>query len=122
MLKNRYKIMTYPFYDSSGLANYINIFHKAEIQMVILSGLTFLNPNWIKGYKKTQTFSFQVFCNFVKKNYDSQMAILRPFLFFYISNSIGIFYKIEVQTVIFRCLLCLNVDLIKRYNMILVKM
>ena len=67
MLKNRYKIMTYPFYDSSGLANYINIFHKAEIQMVILSGLTFLNPNWIKGYEKNTNFFISSFLQFCKK-------------------------------------------------------
>ena len=30
--------------------NYINIFHKTEIQMVILSCLVCKNLNWIKSY------------------------------------------------------------------------
>ena len=122
MLKNRYKIMTYPFYDSSGLANYINIFHKVEIQMVILSGLTFLNPNWIKGYEKNTNFFISSFLQFCKKKLRFTNGHFTTISVFFISNCIGIFYKIEVQTVIFRCLLCLNVDLIKHYNMILVKM
>ena len=35
----------------SGLnfANYMKIFHKAEIQTVILRCIVFLNPNWIKS-------------------------------------------------------------------------
>ena len=127
---------------------------------------------------KTQTFSFQVVCNFVKKPlkiYDSQMAILRPFLFvFLFPTALEYFTKLRfrrsfsgaycsgvfstgatgaIAPVILRKrliapavstrngkillklstlnikilntplnLLCLNVDLIKRYNMILVKM
>ena len=53
--------------QGSGFANYINIFHKAEIQMVILSGLTFLNPDWIKGYKKNTNFFISSFLQFCKK-------------------------------------------------------
>jgi hypothetical protein len=39
------------FTTTSGhfFANYMNIFHKTEIQMVILRCLVCLNPSWIKS-------------------------------------------------------------------------
>ena len=65
--------------------------------MIILRGLTFLNPNWIKSYEiKHKLFHFKLLAKKTLKIYDSQMAILRPFLFFFISNCIGIFYKIPL--------------------------
>ena len=49
--KKYWKYMTH-FRTISGplLANYIKIFHKSEVQMVILRCLVCLNPNWIKSY------------------------------------------------------------------------
>ena len=41
----------WPFYDHFWpfFANYMNIFHKNEIQMVILRCIVGLDPNWIKS-------------------------------------------------------------------------
>ena len=41
----------WPLYDHFWpfFANYIKIFHKTEIQTVILRCLVCLNPNWIKS-------------------------------------------------------------------------
>ena len=44
----------WPFYDHilSFLANYIFIFHKTEIQTVVLRCLMSLNLNWYRSYDK----------------------------------------------------------------------
>ena len=50
------------FYDHIRpfFANYINIFQKTEIQMVILRCLTVLNPNWFTSYDtKSKYFYFR---------------------------------------------------------------
>ena len=39
-------------------ANYINIFHKIELQMIILMCLTYLNPFWIKSFDVKYIFGF----------------------------------------------------------------
>ena len=48
------------------------IFHKTEIQMVILRCLTVLNLNWLKSYglrcSKKQIFKFPFFCDIVQKH------------------------------------------------------
>ena len=47
-------------------ANYMSIFHKSEVQMVILRCLTGLNSDWFKSYDtKCKYFHFWFFCNFV---------------------------------------------------------
>ena len=52
--KQIWKLMTHkwPFLDHFGncFANYIKIFHKTEVQMVILRCLACLNLSWIKRY------------------------------------------------------------------------
>ena len=50
--------------------NYNKIFHKTEVQTVILKCLTCLNPNCIKSNAilKHFFFHFLYFCKFVKKN------------------------------------------------------
>ena len=42
----------WPFFDRlwSFFGNYIDIFHKTEIQTIILRCLVCLNLNWIKSY------------------------------------------------------------------------
>ena len=49
------------------------------------------------------------------------MAILRPFLVIFFANYIDDFHKTEYQTVIFRCLTCLNLYWIKSYDILLDK-
>ena len=70
---------------------------------------------------KTQ---FPVFCNFVKKNTENLWHInghFRTISGHFLANYMKIFHKKEVQTVILRCLLCLNPNWIKSYDIILVK-
>ena len=69
-IKKQTKLWVGHFMTISGhfLANYINIFHKIELQTIILMCL-----NMLKSYldqklqHETQLFSFPIFCNFVKK-------------------------------------------------------
>ena len=61
--------------------NHIDIFHKSEIQMIILKCFTCLNPNLFKSYDINQKYVH--ICYFVKKElkiYVSKVANLRPFL------------------------------------------
>ena len=48
--------------------NYMTIFHKTEVQTVILRCLTGLNHDWFKSWLKMQIFLFPFFCNIVEKN------------------------------------------------------
>ena len=55
-------------FSSHFSANYTSIFHKTEVQTVILRCWTGLNPNWFKSYDtKRKYFSFCIF-RFCKKN------------------------------------------------------
>ena len=62
--------------------NYINIFHKTEIQMVILSCLRSPNLNWNKNYdkkyktQKTQKMKISVFVQNRKKKRNGNIFIL----------------------------------------------
>ena len=56
-----------PFYDHIWpfFANYMFIFHKTEVQTVILKYLTSLNPNWFKSYdtkRKNARNTYECFC------------------------------------------------------------
>ena len=63
---------TWPFF-----ANYMCIFHKTEIQMVILRCLTSLNLNWYKSYDtKCKFFHFRFFA-ILYKNTFAFFAFLR---------------------------------------------
>ena len=101
------------------LANYINIFHKIELPTIILMCLTCLNLVWIKSY---DIFSFPVFYHFVKKKYWKFMthkwSSWDNFWPFFGQLHENISQKKEVQTVILRCLVCLNLNWIKSYNLI----
>ena len=50
--KLKFKFQKWPFYSHfwSFFGNYIKIFHKIEIQTVILTCLVCKNLNWIKSY------------------------------------------------------------------------
>ena len=48
-------------------ANYINIFHKAEVLMNIFRWQKYLNLNWIKDYNRKHNFSWFHFFQFCKK-------------------------------------------------------
>ena len=84
-----------------------------------------LNPNWIQSYDlKHKYFRDLGFCNFVRKNNEKFRLINGHFMTIsgqFFANYIKIFHKTEVQTVILRCLLSLNLNLIKSHYIILVK-
>jgi hypothetical protein len=102
-------------------ANYINIFHKIELQMVILMCPTCQNLIGIKSCYIKHNFLF--FANF-KKNTENLWHInghFRTISGHLLANHIIIFYETEVQTVILSCLVYLNPNWIKSYKIILVK-
>ena len=119
--------------------NYLRVGH-----FMTLSGLFFcqlpyyLSKNWgsddhfdvlnlPKSYLEQRLLhktQFPVFCNFVRKNTENLWLInghFRTISGHFLANYIKIFHKKEVQTVILRCLVCLNLNWIKSYNLILVK-
>ena len=87
------------------LANHINIFHKIELQMVILMYPTCLNLIGIKSWYIKHNFLF--FCNFVKK-FLKINGHFRTISGHFLANHIKIFHQTEVQTVILSCLVYLN--------------
>ena len=95
-------------------AKYINIFHKTGVQTKILGCLTCLNINWIKSYDiKHIFFSFLGVFNFGRKKNENLLLISGHFttIFGHFSASyIKIFHKTGFQTVILRCLVCLNLN------------
>jgi hypothetical protein len=81
--------------------------------MVILKGSMCLNPNWIKIYDINHKFFNKCVFQFWKKKNENLSFKNGHFLticgHFY-GNYIDIFYKTEIQTVILRCLVCLNLN------------
>ena len=74
-----------------------------------------------KLWHKTQ---LPVFCNFVKKNTDNLWLINGHFTTIsghFLANYIKIFQKTEIQTVILRCFVGLNLNWIKSYGITLVQ-
>ena len=73
---------------------------------------------------KTQFFSFPGVFNFERKKIEKLPLINGHFMTIsghFSASYIEIFHKTEVQTVILRCLVCLNLNWIQSYNIILVK-
>ena len=105
----------------SFFTSYIDIFYKTKVQTVILRCLTSLNLNWIKSYymnHKNCVFQFW------KKKTENLSFKNSPFWTIcghFFGNYIDIFHKTEIPTVILRCIVCRNLNWIKSYNKILVK-
>ena len=87
-------------------------------------------PNMPKSYldqklwHKTHFFHLLVFAILQKKNPENLWFInghLGTISGHFLANYMKIFHKKEVQTVILRCLVCLNLNWIKDYDIILVK-
>ena len=126
MHKKQTKLRVDPFMTISGnfLANSINIFYKIELQAIILMCLTCLNLFWIKSYNIKHNYCHFLFLQFCKKNTENLWLIIGHFRTISghcLANCMKIFHKKEVQTVILRCLVCLNLNWIKSYSLILVK-
>ena len=81
-------------------ANYISIFHKTEIQTVILRCLTDLNLLWYKSYdpkRKKRT---------LRLTHQNSKVINGHFMTVsghFFANNMSIFHKTKIQTVILRC-------------------
>ena len=82
--------------------------------------LTCLNLNWIKGYSiKYKNSHFLFFCNFVKKKPENLQLKNGHFMTLsghFFTNYTKIFQKTEIQMVILRCLVGLNLNWIKSYG------
>ena len=57
------------------LANYLYVFHKIELQTIILMCLTCLNLFWIKSYNIKHNFCHILFLQFCKKNAENSWLI-----------------------------------------------
>jgi hypothetical protein len=79
------------------------IFHKTEVQRVILICIMGLNFNWFKSNRLKCILRLKSTLANSQKNGNWQMAILWPFLVIFFANFIFIFHKTEAQTVILRC-------------------
>ena len=105
--------------------NYINNFHKSIVLMNILRCQTHLNLNWIFYlFYKAHFFLSPLIFSFERKNLENLWLINDHFLTVFghcFANFMNIFHKTEVQTVILRCLVSLNLNWIKSNYIILVK-
>ena len=94
------------------------IFHKTEVLTIILWCLECLNCYWIKGYHINHILFWQLcFSIFRGKNWPFWPFFDRLWSFF--GSYIGIFHNTEIQTVILRCSVCLNLNWIKSYDIII---
>ena len=97
------------------------------ILIVILRGWRCLNPNWIQIYSINYKCCLQVglftsmFCKFGRKKNENSSFKKGNFLTVcghFCGNNIAIFHKIEIQTVILKCCVYLNLNWIKIYEII----
>ena len=78
-------------------ANYMNIFHKTEVQTVILRCQMGLNLIWFKNYDpKRKFFRFRFFCDFVKNKACKKTPLLHN-VFFLFFNWVKTFEPIMIQ-------------------------
>ena len=77
-----------------------------------------LNSNWIKIYDKNLKLFWQVCFSTLEEKKNENLSFKNGHFF---GNYINIFHKTEIQLVILRCLVCKNLNWIKSYNIILIK-
>ena len=100
---------------------HICIFHKILVLTVILRGWTYLNPNGIKIYDINYKMVWQVCFLYLEEKKWKFKIQKWPFfdhLWSFFGNYMAIFHKTEIQTVILRCLLGLNLNWINSYDVI----
>jgi hypothetical protein len=107
------------------IANYINIFHKTEVPTVILRCINCPNLNWIKSKNINHKWFLQPsFLNFGRKKpkifiFKNGNFSTNPGHFF--AKYMKSFHKREIQTVILRCLVCLNFNWVKNCSIFWLK-
>ena len=114
------------FMNISGhsIANYINSFHKTEVPMVILRCLMSQNLNWTKRYDINYKLFWQLCFSILEEKKVKFKFQKWPFFHHFWSlfcHLHSIFHKTEILAVILRCLGCPNFNLIKSYDMLLLK-
>ena len=93
----------------------MNTFHKTEVQMAILRGLTGLDSDWFNSYGLRCNLKLRAsLVNSQKLATDKWKIYDHIWPFF--ANYMFIFHKIEIQTVILRCLTSLNLNWYKSYD------
>ena len=91
------------------------IFHKTEVLTVILRCLMGLNLDWVKSFGlRCSLRPHASSVNFQKITTDKQSFLDHIWPFF--CHLHVIFYKTEIQTVILRCLMSLNLNWYKSYD------
>ena len=91
------------------------IFHKTEIQTVILRCLTSLNLNWFKSYG-LRCSERPCECSVNSKNVATDKWPFYDHVSPFFAKDMLIFHKTEIQTVILRCLTSLNLFWFQRYD------
>ena len=97
----------------------MNIFHKTEIQRVILRCLLSLYLIWFKSYDIKCSIRSNVILAKSESLHKHLQLLNRHFKTIFghfFANCIFIFHKTEVQTVIFRCSTGLDLNWIKGYD------
>ena len=101
----------------------MSIFHKTEIQTVILRCLTGLNIDWFKNYglrcklrPRACLANFQNIATDKSIFYDHIWPYFLTISCHFFANYMFIFHKTEIQTVILRCLMNLNLNWFKSYD------
>ena len=95
--------------------NCINIFHKTEVETVILRCLMGLNLLWCTSYDtKHKMQKMHISDNSPKFESDKWPFYNRFWSFF--ANYMNIFHKTEIQTVILRCSTSLKLNWYKSYD------
>ena len=100
-------------------SNCMNIFHKTEVQKVILRCLTGLYLIWFKSYDTKCSMRPNAILAKSKTLHKNLQLINGRFTTIFghfFANCMNIFHKTEVQTVIFRCLTGLNLNWFKSYD------
>ena len=96
-------------------ANCMFIFHKKEVQTVILRCLMGLNIDWFKKFcLRCKWRPRACLANFQNITTDKWTFYYRIWPFF--ANCMVIFHKNEIQTVILRCLRIININCYKSYD------
>ena len=91
------------------------IFHKTEVLTVVLRGLTDLNLDWVKSYGlRCSLRPRESSANTQKIATDRWLFLDHIWPFF--ANYILVFYKTEIQTIILKCVMSLNLNWYKSYD------